>query len=311
MAISDHLQEFAGKPVENWTPEGLSDPANVLPRLALEYDDHDQNVKWTDKFSEFLEHSDASQVTGLVIGAWDYDFSGGDSSEVVEAVVAARERLPKLTALFFGDITYEECEMSWIQQSDVSPLFEAFPLLETFGVRGGNNLSFGALRHDKLRHLAIQTGGMDAEIARSVFASQLPALQRLELWLGDSGYGATLTADDLAPLLNGELFPHLRELGLRNAQIADELARVVADAPILKRLDVLDLSLGALTNEGAEALLESPGVRKLRKLDIHHHFCSPECVEKLRALNIEVNADDPQKADEYDGIIYRYIAVGE
>ncbi|MFN8512832.1 MAG: hypothetical protein U0841_09645 [Chloroflexia bacterium] len=68
--------------------------------------------------------------------------------------------MPRLTALFFGDIIVEESEISWIEQTDVSPLLAAFPQLEIFGVRGGNGLSFGQLRHDVLQTLIVETGGL-------------------------------------------------------------------------------------------------------------------------------------------------------
>ena len=43
--------------------------------------------------------------------------------------MALADRLPALEALFLGDITFEQQEISWIQQSDISPLFLAFPRL--------------------------------------------------------------------------------------------------------------------------------------------------------------------------------------
>ncbi len=100
-------------------------------------------------------------------------------------------------------------------------------------------------------------------------------------------------------------------LGLRDSELADEIAIAIVSAPILERIKVLDLSLGTLSDAGAAALLASPAVARLRKLDIHHHYCSPEMVEKLAALPIEVDASDSQEADEDDGEVYRYVAVGE
>ncbi|MFN8512833.1 MAG: hypothetical protein U0841_09650 [Chloroflexia bacterium] len=50
---------------------------------------------------------------------------------------------------------------------------------------------------------------------------------------------------------------------------------------------------------------------RLRKLDIHHHYCSDEAVAQLEALGIELDASDPQEVDEFEGEYYRYVAVGE
>ena len=54
--------------------------------------------------------------------------------------IEAADRLTGLTALFLGEMTCEENEISWIQQGDVTPLLRAFPRLEVLRVRGGEGL---------------------------------------------------------------------------------------------------------------------------------------------------------------------------
>jgi hypothetical protein len=186
-------------------------------------------------------------------------------------------------------------------------LFGAYPNLEHFRVRGGNGLALGAVRHDHLKLLIVESGGLNRSIVQQVCAAQLPALEHLELWLGDEGYGATTRVEDLAPILAGTLFPYLRYLGLRDSEIADEIAAALAQSPILERIRVLDLSLGTLGDEGAAALLANPAVRRLEKLDLHHHYCSDEMMTRLQALGIDVDVSDQQ--DEDDG--ERYVAVSE
>jgi hypothetical protein len=233
-----------------------------------------------------------------------------NSAPIVEALVAARDKLPNLKHLFLGDIVTEENEVSWIQQSDVSPLFEAYPQLEEFRVRGSNDLSFGTLKHKNLKTLTIECGGLPVRVLREICAAKLPALEHLELWLGEERYGWDGTVEDLQPLLTGKLFPKLRYLGLRDSSIADAVAAAVAKAPVLKKIRVLDLSLGNLGDEGARALVESPAVAKLEKLDIHHHFVSDNIVAQLKALGIEIDASQHMKPWDFDPD-YRYIAVSE
>jgi hypothetical protein len=312
MSIYENVEELNGKAVLDWDSEkGLPDPQNNFPRIGISYDDYDKKTTWIDRFSAFLDHPDAAQVTGVVIGAWDYEFGGGQSEAIVEAIASARDRLPRVEAIFYGDITSEECEISWIQQSDVTPILVAYPALKYFAVRGGTGLHLGHVQHNNLQTLIIQTGGLDAQVVRSVLKAELPALEHLELWLGDEGYGATTTIDDLQPLFSGELFPNLKTLGLRNSQIVDDIAKAIVNAPILSRIQTLDLSMGTLTDEGAAALLESPAVKQLQKLDLHHHFCSQETTEKLQQLPIEVDVSEALTPDDYDGEIYRYVAVSE
>ena len=315
MTIGEHATHFAGKPVVDWEPEsGIQDPAGTNFRVSLSWDEAQEGQHWTDKFAAFLDDPAADQVTGIVVGAGDWLVTfqrGGHSGPVVEALVAARDRLPNLQAIFLGDITFDECEISWIQQTDVSPLFDAYPALEHFCVRGTDGLTLGALRHDRLKSLIIQSGGLSAAIVREVTAAQLPELEHLELWLGTDDYGADATVEDLAPILSGNLFPKLQYLGLRDSYIADTIAAAVAQAPVLERIRVLDLSLGALGDEGAEALLQSPAIRRLEKLDIHHHYCSEEMVEKLQGLGIEVDVSEVQEPYDGDYESGRYVAVSE
>jgi hypothetical protein len=311
MSIYEHTASFAGKPVFEWDPKkGVEDPAGRCYRVGLSWDDGEKGESWTDRFSRFLQDPRSSEVTALVVGSW-CGMHGDNSAPIVEALVSARDRLPRLTAIFLGDIISEENEISWITQSDVSPLFGAYPALKHFRVRGSGDLSFGRLRHARLKELAVESGGLDREIVHEVLSAELPELEHLELWLGDSGYGADATVEDLAPVLSGERFPKLRYLGLRDSEITDEICAVLANAAILGRIRVLDLSLGTLSDEGAAALLTAPDIRKLEKLDIHHHYCSDEMVQRLKGLGIEVDAGEKQEPDEWDGEEHRYVAVSE
>ena len=144
-----------------------------------------------------------------------------------------------------------------------------------------------------------------------IASANLPSLEHLELWLGTPEYEGDATVEDLAPLFGGEKFPKLRYLGLKNSEIQDDIAAVIALAPVTSRIEVLDLSMGTLGDEGAKALLGSPAVKRLKKLDIHHHYCSPETVKALQGLGIEVNADEVCEPDNWGGQEHRFIAVSE
>jgi hypothetical protein len=314
MGVYDHITNFAGKPVKDWeTESGIQDPESAYYALRLSWEEAGEGQQWTDKFAAFLDDPSSSQVSGIVIGDWGGSGAAAQetSAFIVEALVAARDQLPNLRAIFFGDIISEESEISWIQQSDLSPLFAAYPLLDHFCVRGGDGLSLGALKHDRLKSLIIQSGGLDADVVREVVTADLPELEHLELWLGMDEYGGNATVADLTPILEGGLFPKLKYLGLRDSEIADEIARAVATAPVVERIRVLDLSLGTLTDEGAAALLESSVIVRLEKLDLHHHFCSEEMTDKLQSLSIEVDASERQEPEIYDDEVWRYVAAGE
>ncbi|MCG8587363.1 MAG: STM4015 family protein [Pirellulales bacterium] len=305
--FSEHATTFAGKDVVEFAAGGsLADPAKNIPSVRMDYDD-DENTA-ANLLREILEQPNADQLTGLVIGMWMGDDFELGPSDLVEMLVASSAQLPNLSAIFVGDILYEECEVSWINQADLSPLLTSFDRLEVLKIRGSQGLSLGnPIQHDQLKSLTIECGGLPSSVVREIGSAELPALSHLELYLGDGNYGWDGTAEDLAGILSGDRFPKLEYLGLRDSEIADEVAQAVAQSPILGRIKELDLSLGTLSDVGAEALLASDAIAKLDKLNLEHHYCSPSVVARLQALPVDVNVDDVKEPDDD----YRYVAVGE
>ena len=305
--ISQNLTSLNGKSVRDYNSKtGVKSTDSVIYRLRVNYDSASDGANVPDMLREFCSDSNAVNVEELVIGAFDFD--GGDSQEVIDALVECSSKLPELRVLFIGDITYEENEISWINQSDVGPVLKAYPKLEYFRVRGGNGLSLGeGLRHDKLKFLIIESGGLPPGVIGEVTQSSLPNLEHLELWLGTDDYGFDSTAEDFSPILSGEKFPKLRYLGLRDSDIADDLAVALNNAKILQRIETLDLSMGTLSDEGGKALISNPAIKKLKMLDLHHHFMSDEVTKQLTQLGITVNVDDKQEPDGD----YRYVQVAE
>ncbi|MGP3634943.1 STM4015 family protein [Streptomyces sp. 24-1644] len=279
----DHLQELIGLPAVDFE----SGTAAVRPaadaaawRIGVEpYEDEDRT--WEEEFNAFLDEVDPAGVRALIIGQWGESYDK-DSSYPIGLVVAAADRLTSLEAVFVGDLVQEEAEISWIEHGDVTPLLTAFPRLVALGVRGGADMRFPPLKHESLRGLTIESGGLPVEVVRGVLDSELPALERLELWLGVSAYGGDATTADLQPLLTGTRFPALRHLGLRNSELQNEIATAIASAPVVAQLQTLDLSSGTLGDEGAAALLEGQPLTHLGALDLHHHFLTEPMERRVR-----------------------------
>jgi hypothetical protein len=298
MTISHHLETFAGLPVRDYSPEDRKKGRKPCSYRLRSLEEGEETTPFPELLDRFLDEHGGPGLTALVVGAWDYEemLEGGrGAADVVEALVANRKRMPNLRALFFGDITYEECEMSWISHGDVSALLPAFPRLEEFRIRGTSTLTFGTIKHRNLRSFAIESGGLAERLLQEVWAADLPKLEHLELWLGTERYGGIANPAPLQPLLEGKRFKKLKSLGLRNCEIADAVAQAVAGSPLLGRLEALDLSLGTLTDVGAEALLAGPSLRTLKKLDLHHHYLSEPFVEELKKQPMEVDVGDPKK----------------
>lgn len=307
--MSDYgeLETFGGFEVKQWQiGDPLGDPATTIHRLSAKYDgDHN----WAELLAAYLAQNGVEQVQGLVVGYWSTDIlmETDPVAEMLEPLVAAAAQLPKLRVLYVGDIAQHESEISWIENTEMAPILKVFPNLTHFGVSGGNNLRLSDLNQPQLKHLIVQAGGVSAELVRDVMTAKLPSLEHLELYLGTEEYGATSSADDLAPILDGKLFPKLTYLGLKNSDYEDQIAQMVANAPVLDGLDTLDLSMGVLTDEGAKPLLASEKVKALKKLDVSHNYFSEEVIAQLEALPIEVDASDNEEPDDD----WMFVALGE
>ena len=309
--INELTTTFHGLEVEDFDPDaGIQDPRRAY-RIRIDWDMKEADITFEQVFTKLRWHPLAGEITALIIGDWGGAAEGADLDTVINCLIAAKHQLGKLKALFIGEMVSEECEISWIHLGDLEPLWKAYPNLDELRVRGTEELSLGQLRLPRLRRLTLETGGLPLRILQEVCRADLPALEHLELWLGDDGYGWDGSVADLRPILSGLLFPKLKYLGLRNSCVADEVAREVANAPILGRIETLDLSLGTLGDEGVGALAASPLAGKLKTLDIHFHYASDAALARLRALGIHVDDSDKREPDEWNGEKHRYVSVSE
>ncbi|MFD6949291.1 hypothetical protein A6A08_12935 [Nocardiopsis sp. TSRI0078] len=297
------LTEFAGLPVVEFPASGTTEerlerirerggdphaPASVAWRLRTHEGDgypHAED-RCGEHVARFLSVVDTEQVGALVLGAWGYPTEGGPE-EFLESLIEHADKLPNLRSVFVGDIELEESELSWISHGDLAPFVAAFPRLEKLSVKGAvgmeGELELHVPEHASLRSLMLETGGLPGRVVREVVSSGLPALEHLELWLGVEEYGGDSSASDLAPVLSGEGFPRLRYLGVRNAEKVDAWIPVLAEAPVVRRLEVLDLSLGCLTDEGGRVLVDrAEAFSGLRGLDLHHHYLGEEMEGRVR-----------------------------
>lgn len=306
--INENRTSFNGKSVLDFNPgEALKDLNQYAYRLRLDYEALDGGEKIEDLIRAFAQSPDATECQELIIGQWDFD-SSRSAHGVVEILLELKDAFKNLKALFIGDIISEEQEISWIQQSDLSPLLAAYPNLELFQMRGGDGLRLSVLAHENLKALIIETGGLPPNVIEDINNAHLPNLEKLELWLGDDNYGFESTIEDFNTIINGDKFPKLTYLGLKNSIIQDEIAIAVAKSPILDQLHTIDLSMGTLSDTGAQALLDSANIKKIQFLNLNHHYMSDGMMEKMKGLGIAVSMEDQET--EYDDY-GKYIEVSE
>ncbi|MEM7013092.1 MAG: STM4015 family protein, partial [Verrucomicrobiota bacterium] len=253
-----------------------------------------------------------SATKGIIIGA--YDEVTDEPGPAYAQILDNRAKLPNLKGLFLGEATGEESEISWIEHEDVTEFLNACPGLEDLRVRG-NGISIQPSRHISLKRLVFESGGLPSAVIDSVAGSVFPEMEHLEIYCGTENYGWDGSIDNLKPLLENNPFPKLKYLGLRNCEVANELAAAAANAPVLDQIETLDLSLGNMQDEGGQQLLASEKIKQLKKLDLHHHYFSDAVVSQFLSLGIEVDVSDQSQPDiwEHNGEqhVDYYISVTE
>lgn len=296
------LHSYAGLPVVRDEPlTGRDDPSLFAwPLCGSEPYEYADDAGFAKGLDDLLALADESMIRALVV-------DGITVADAPAVLAANAHRLPALRSLYLG-FTNAEYEISWINQGDITTILDAFPLLERLDLRGSDGLEFRPVRHDSLRILRFESGGLTPEVVRAVSGCELPALEHLELWLGVAEYGGGSTVNDLEGILLGTGLPALRRLGLRNSEIQDAMAEAVAAAPVVARLEALSLAMGPLTDIGAEALLSGQPLTHLRELDLHHHYLTEPMGERLRRAlpGVEVDLSAPQ-----DALRGFYVSVSE
>ncbi|GAA3230583.1 STM4015 family protein [Actinocorallia longicatena] len=300
------LETYAGLPVADFPAE--KPPSGPVAWRLRQPEDEPEDVQNPARILDALIAEATEPIEALVIGFWSDQFDDAFTlGDVRDVLVERAARLPDLRSLFFGDITYHENELGWIEQCDVTPLAR-LPLTR-FEVRGSDGLLLDPVENPALRVLRFETAGLPGPVTAAVAASDLPALEELDLWLGTPRYNGTTTVEHLRPVLDGARLPSLRHLSLQNGDFHDEVAAALAGAPVVARLETLSLARGTLTDVGAEALLSGQPLTHLRRLDLRHHFLSEEMAARVLAAlpGVEVLIENDRDLDPADP----YVAIGE
>lgn len=293
----------------------MSDEFQVADGAALLRLDYGSKSTMAQLIEKLAGTAEAATLRSLRIGAWESCYEA-KSSVALDPLVKHAGAFPQLESLFFAEIEQEECEISWINHVDLGPLFGAFPNLKSLQIRGGNGLRLSGARHARLQTLRIETGGLPSEAVVDVAGGDFPELEHLELWLGCDEYGGTATVQDLGPLLNGSRLPSLKFLGLMNWEKANDLAGALKGAPVLTKIETLDLSMGTLTDIGAEALLHNAALKDLKQVNVSDNYVSDAFIGKLKAMLGQAlvvgNQEEPDEY-EYKGVKYSevYCSVSE
>lgn len=293
---------FAGKPIKAF--DGTFDLTTAVKVFTRSYDAEEPIAIRLERLANL---PDADKIDTLVIGAWENAYDNS-ANFIIEKLIELKGKFKSVKHLFVGDMTYEESEISWIIQGNYTKLWQHYPNLETFGARGGNHLVLGEIKLPKLKNLVLETGGLNKSVIDDINKSDLPSLQHLELWLGTEEYGCTVEVSQFKDILNCK-FPNLKYFGPKNYYLADDMAKSLKGAPVLKEIYTLDVSMGTTTDVGAKALYENEELLDLMHINCRYHFISEEWVDKLlhKFADQAINLGDQNEAEED----WYYVEVGE
>ena len=276
-----------------------------------EYEEYEEEDKGPETMIEdILAHEAFPELDELVIGNWGVWNDG--CQPIIDGIIENKEKFSHIQKVFIGNMDYEECEVSWIEQGNYSKLWAAMPQLKELTIKGSNELDLGEICHEELEALTIICGGLPTSVIQSIQNAKLPKLKKLLLFIGVEGYGFDGDENTVKELLTQAQFPELTYLGITDSEIQDELTEIVLNSKFMGQLTTLDLSNGTLTDKGAALLLEKlPQYPNITKLDVHHNFLSTKMAKKLEQLPIEVDASEIEQASSYDGNVYTYAMLTE
>jgi hypothetical protein len=306
---NNNVSIFADRKVITFIPGmGIIDPQTKAYAI---YDLDSELSTFETEWQALLNADRANEIEAIIIGILDYFV------DLVDIATKASDRLPNLKALFLGDMIedgeYRLCLYPFCQ--DIDRVLLAYERLEYLQMRFSNvrngrtgekmveNYSFcQPLTHDFLRVLRIESSGLHHQVLLDLNRLELPELEYLELWTGDSDIESEASVFDIMPIINGDKFPKLKYLGLKNCNYTDDIAFAIATSPLLKNLVELDLSMGTLTNAGLLALLGSQHINELETLNISQNYITQSFIKVvLPTLETKCNiiVDNQRRVDEF------------
>ncbi|MBD2613615.1 MAG: HEAT repeat domain-containing protein [Nostoc sp. GBBB01] len=278
--------------LNDWTAEKFNPETGITNPSETAYIVNIEQLKL------LLQDPQVSQIEALICHLTECDYlyrvTVKEQFDIyVELLFEARHQLTNLKALFIGEYWEHLYKKDDIGLGDITLILKGYPHLEVLQLYGCcNELECEKLQHNNLKTLIVETTHISDVAIYRLCSLNLPALEYFELWMGrTSEHSYDDTIDSLKPILFSESFPNLKYLGLHSDYadaIADAIAQssFMAESPILATLEVLDLSMGNLTDTGLNALIESEAIINLHTLNIAHNYISEEFIQEIKELSL-------------------------
>jgi len=139
----------------------------------------------------------------------------------------------------------------------LDPLLQSTPRLQALQLRG-QCPHLGSLAHQGLTHLEIATHHMSIAVLTALIESKLPSLHTLVLHLNPPPGDSTEYQQSVIQLISNLNAPKLRRLAIHQTPFSNLICQQLQYCELLEQLEVLDLTGGSLTDDGARAILAQP-----------------------------------------------------
>jgi hypothetical protein len=202
-------------------------------------------------------------------------------------------------------------QISWYHVGNLAPIWPRVPHLRVLEIESGS-FDVGTMSLPALERAVFITGGLSSGCGRDIATAEMPAIQHLEIYYGDANYGGSCTISDVEPLLSRTDLPHLKWLGLKNSQFANDIAQAVIGAPLVAGLTTLDLSHGAMTDEGARILSDGRAkLAHLECLDLTRNFLTDAGKALVAGICRKVVVESQEQPYDRGGELRYFVSIAE
>jgi uncharacterized protein (TIGR02996 family) len=187
-------------------------------------------------------------------------------------------------------------------EGDVSELVAALPRLEelsllAYGLDPTRTFALRSLDHLRYLHVAEAGCYPIRELAANSSLGNLEVLLLVPPGLVEDEQ-PHLRLAAIRALVRSKNLPALKNLTLHRSDMGDAGCREVADSGVLGRIEVLDLSHGCVTDEGARILSGAKHYKHLEQLILVDNRLSEDGLALLRRRGLELLADNQQVPDD-------------
>ncbi|MFT3698903.1 MAG: WGR domain-containing protein [Kofleriaceae bacterium] len=278
-------------------------------RVRLSYDADSTDIEFDGELAKVLaevfEHPSGRYVTELA-----FQTNGSSYDDDLQALidVVGKKAPATIRKITFGD---NVDQISWHHTGNLGKMWKAVPGLMVLEVETGE-FDVGKMVAPNLERAIFVTGGLSKSCGKNIATADIPKVKHLEIYYGTSNYGGECTIKEVKPLLDRTDLKSLEYLGLKNSEFANDIAKAVVNAKIVKQLKVLDLSLGTMTDEGAAALAAGKDALKhLEVLDLTRNYLTKDGLKAVKGICKKVITDKQETADVYGDEVYRHPRITE